>query len=301
LLQDASGLISPVQTDKEALSEIAKLSDGSFRDAAKLLEEISIFAGRKNITADLVNEKFNTLGINDSILQMLDAFVKRDTKRGIEICKDLAKQGMDFKFFIEELMEKLHLLLLQKVGVEKVDVESTLELREIKKLFELLTTAYQETKSAVLSQMPLEMVVLEWGSDRGPAADESVARQSHSSDDARQGAPQSLKQPRSLNENLSQTSARRDATAFDSPQNGLSRNANNFKLLIEEVKHQNPLVAGLLRSCSAEDVKDGKLNIVASSKFHKGKLEEQKAMRILEDSAEKAFGAKIKIQISGTA
>ena len=52
-----------IKADKEALLEIAKLSDGSFRDGGKILEEVSVFAGRKNITADLVNEKFNILGI----------------------------------------------------------------------------------------------------------------------------------------------------------------------------------------------------------------------------------------------
>src|ERR1035437_6549591 len=35
-----------LKADKEALLEIAKLSDGSFRDGVKLLEEVAIFAGR---------------------------------------------------------------------------------------------------------------------------------------------------------------------------------------------------------------------------------------------------------------
>jgi hypothetical protein len=56
-------------------------------------------------------------------------------------------------------------------------------------------------------------------------------------------------------------------------------------------------VAGLLRSCSIEEIKNSKLNIIASSKFHKEKLEEQKAMNILKDSADKIFGEKLNIQI----
>src|ERR1035437_4990338 len=152
-----------IKADKEALLEIAKLSDGSFRDGAKLLEEVVMFAGKKNITADLVNEKFNNSGIVDNISQMIQALAEKDAKKGIEICKELANQGMDFKYFIEELMARLHLLLLQKVGIEKAEKESKLNLSEIQKIFKLLTAAYLETKTAVLSQMPLEMVVLEWG------------------------------------------------------------------------------------------------------------------------------------------
>jgi hypothetical protein len=59
------------------------------------------------------------------------------------------------------------------------------------------------------------------------------------------------------------------------------------------------LVAGLLRSCSAQGVKNSKLNIIASSKFHKEKLEEPKAMQILKDSASKIFGKEIEVYILG--
>jgi len=52
-----------IKIEKQALLEITKLSDGSFRDAVKILEEIAAFAGNKTVTADLVNEKFNSLGI----------------------------------------------------------------------------------------------------------------------------------------------------------------------------------------------------------------------------------------------
>lgn len=108
-----------IKADKEALLEIAKIADGSFRDATKILEEVAVFAGRKTVTADLVNEKFNTLGISENLAAMLDALVQKDVKKGLTICKELVKQGMDFKFFIEQLVERLHLLLLQEVGVEK--------------------------------------------------------------------------------------------------------------------------------------------------------------------------------------
>jgi len=154
-----------IKIDKEAILEIAKLSDGSFRDAAKILEEISVFAGIKTVTADLVNEKFNSLGIGESINRMIEVFIQKDSKKGLELCRELVKQGMDFKFFIEQLTDRLHLMLLQKVGVEKTDTEFPLSLLEIRKLFELLATAYQDTKTAVLAQMPLELVILEWGEE----------------------------------------------------------------------------------------------------------------------------------------
>jgi DNA polymerase-3 subunit gamma/tau len=281
-----------IKIDKEAMLEIAKLSDGSFRDAAKILEEIAIFAGRKTVTADLVNEKFNSLGIGESLSRMIEVFVQKDSKRGLEICRELVKQGMDFKFFIEQLTDKLHLMLLQKVGVEKTDKESELSLSEIRKLFELLATAYQETKTAVLTQMPLELMILEWGeSDRGsvttfPPANASSSEASFNEVHA-VGSPFSRTAPQVSTANLS----------VSSPQS--SQSASFFEKLINEVKLQNHLIAGVLRSCSAEEIQNNKLTIVAKSKFHKEKLEEAKTLKLLEEAATKVFGKTINVQISG--
>jgi len=263
-----------IKADKEALLEIAKLSDGSFRDGAKLLEEVAIFAGRKAITADLVNEKYNNSGIADSVSQMLEAFVQKDAKKGITICRELATQGMDFKYFIEELMGKLHLMLLQKVGVEKTDKEPILELSDIRKLFQLLTAAYLETKSAVLSQMPLEMVVLEWREDG-----KNENRQQEIAEHDSKQAP------------VSSSFANGSTSTFVSKD-------SFFEKLINEVKLQNHLIAGVLRGCAAEDVKDGKLNIVAKSKFHQEKLAETKTLKLLEEAADKILGKKLNIQIT---
>jgi DNA polymerase-3 subunit gamma/tau len=289
-----------IKIEPQAILEIAKLSDGSFRDAAKILDEIAIFAGSKTVTADLVNEKFNSLGITENLNRMIEVFVKKDTKKGLEICRELVKQGMDFKFFIEQLTNQLHLILLQKVGVEKADKESLLTLSEIKKLFELLTTAYQETKTAVLAQMPLELAILEWGEENTQS---TATQQSHSSDDARSDGAKDQSQNRSLNESLSSDSknkSKNDVTTFDSPQIGLSHSAGAgsfFEKLINEVKEENHQIAGVLRSCQAQDPKNGKLNIIAKYKFHKEKLEEVKTLKLLEECADKISGEKLNIQI----
>ncbi len=268
-----------IKIDKEALLEIAKLSDGSFRDAAKILEEISVFAGRKTVTADLVNEKFNSLGIAESLNRMIEVFIQKDSKKGLEICRELVKQGMDFKFFIEQLTDKLHLMLLQKVGVEKAEKESALSLSEIRKLFELLAAAYAETKTAVLVQMPLELMILEWAEEeqadnRGPAAGGSQTQ-----------VAQEEKIAEVAHENF-----------VSSPQS--AKSSSFFSKLIDEVKLENHLIAGVLRGCSAEEVQNNQLKIVAKSKFHQEKLQEAKTLKLLEECADKISGKKLNIQIT---
>jgi hypothetical protein len=206
---------------------------------------------------------------------------------------------MDFKYFIEELMAMLHLLLLQKVGIEKAEKESKLELLEIQKIFKLLTAAYLETKTAVLSQMPLEMVVIEWAGDDGNALRSSSDRDEFSNASAPAASTASGYVPQKRD--LAKTSSQQTTPRADENNNGsISTPVVKNKALVElidEVKKQNPLIAGLLRSCSADEVINGKLNIIASSKFHKEKLEDTKALKILSDSATKIFGKEIQAQV----
>jgi DNA polymerase-3 subunit gamma/tau len=259
-----------IKIEKEALLEIAKLSDGSFRDGSKILEEVFVFAGRKTITRDLVNEKYNTLGIGESISEMLEALSNRDLKKGFHLCRELAKQGMDFKFYIETLIERLHFILLAKVGLEKEDKEINLTIAEIKKLYVLLTDAYNETKSAVLPQAPLELAIMEWA----------------------EGRVEVLEEP----EKLVKEVAKEEPITYPKPSVRSTTN-DSFNSLIDEVKNHNNLLAGVLRSCSANEIKDGKLEIIARSKFHKEKLEEEKAIKILEEAAKKVFNRQINVTI----
>lgn len=271
-----------IKIDKEALTEIANLSEGSFRDAAKILEEVCVFAGRKNITSDLVNQKYNTLGIGQKVSEMIDALSSKETKKALQICKTLAKEGMDFKFFIQALVERLHYLLLVEAGVEDSKEQSKLSLSEIQKLFELLSTAYQDTKYSILPQAPLEIAILDWAADEGISIPQQEDR----------GPVSPSSHP------MSSSSASQKLRALDGTPSGRATPSSPsfFGELIDEVKLHNNLFAGVLRSCKIES-KNGKLTIIATSKFHKEKIEEAKNLKLLEDASKKINGKTTKIDV----
>lgn len=147
-----------LEADDEALLEIAKLSDGSFRDGAKALEEIVTIANGKKITKELVEEKFQISNIQLQISNLLSCLQKKDAKSGLKIIEHATQQGIDMKYFVETLLNTLHGELLVQVGLEN----SEPKIEEIKRLVELLSKAYQEIKYAVLPQLPLELVIVEY-------------------------------------------------------------------------------------------------------------------------------------------
>lgn len=247
-----------LKVDKEALSEIAKMSEGSFRDAAKILEELSLNLGKKSITKEYISERFNTLGLETATLQFVEVLKTKDTKKGFEVVSKLGLQGIDFKFFIENLLGRFHLMLLSKLGVGS-EVDSEFEVGDIKMILELLAKAHAEIKYAVLPQLPLELMIVEWS--------EGV-----------------------------QNSEFRTQSSVPSVRATPAKNDDFYESFINGVKGHNHLIAGVLRSCEVEFA-NGSLKIIAISKFHKEKLEESKTFQILQDVAENLIGKKVVLDI----
>jgi hypothetical protein len=205
---------------------------------------------------------------------------------------------MDFKFFIEQLIDRLHLMLLQEVGVEKREAQIPFSLLEIEKLFEILTQAYQETKTAVLAQMPLELAILEWGEDNAQVVSVEEVQEDSAPIQSAPNLPKKAQEP--VSKSNQENEAPVDPNAL---KEGLFHPDANLKVsfynkLIDQVKLQNHLVAGVLRGCLAEEIVNDKLKIIARSKFHKEKLEETKTIKLLEECADKIMGKNISVQIT---
>lgn len=254
-----------LKIDSEALNYIARLSSGSFRDGAKILEEIKAFAGRKKINKKLLEEKYQTSNIKYQIAQMLSFLAKKDVKAGLKLTAKITEQGLDMKYFLEQLINTLHGELLIKLGIKGSELDSAFTVEEIKRLIELLARAHSELKYAVLPQLPLELAIVEWGLQAGQDFQHSSAYSSTGFSDKKQ-----------LN----------DQDALDV-----------WKKLIEGAKRYNHSVAGVLRGCVLKAYDGKKLAIETGYKFHKERLEEKKTHEILEKVVEEIVGKKVKISV----
>src|SRR5581483_863467 len=164
-----------LDVEKEALDYISSLSDGAFRDGAKILEEVSLLADCKKITKDLVEKKYQASGISHYVMEFLNLLQQKKTKENLEIISKLEEQGTDMKFFTDQLMQQLHVQLLENVGGK----QTLFGIEEIKKIIQLLNEASLQTKYAVIPQLPLELVVVEWRgeADHLPQVHNSVVEQ----------------------------------------------------------------------------------------------------------------------------
>ncbi|MBI2031931.1 MAG: DNA polymerase III subunit gamma/tau [Candidatus Levybacteria bacterium] len=266
-----------ISIDKDALSAISDLSDGSFRDGVKILEEIHSGIGNRKITKEIVEKKFQISNLSSYISGMFRLLTEKDVKGSLEMVGKMTEQGIDMKFFLEQLILKMHELLLINVGVVKdKEPEASLSLDEIKELTELFVRASSQLKFAVLPQMPLEMAIVEW------CIGAEVAHENFPVRNAGKNLPEI---PKSDGANAN----RENFVSF--PRQDI------FAQLIAKVKPHNHSAAGLLRGCILKNFDGKKLEIEAKFKFHKEKLEDVRVRTLIEKVIEEITGKKVKMSV----
>lgn len=266
-----------LKIDKEANKQIARLSDSSFRDGAKILEELSM--STKNITLDLIEKKYKTRSIGKSVLGLITSFEKRNAREGIEIVSSLSDESVDFKLFTEELIGVLHQRLLSQVEGESF----RMSLEETKKLIEMLVKSHTSIKYAVLPQLPLELTIVEWCSD---IKDQSLKVGERKDDLASKGETLQGK-------NLG---SQKEKAAFASGY-GEPKHDRILEELISAVKKENFSLAGILRGCRVEKFDKKELMLSTDFKFHKERLNDRKVIEMLEKLISEITNSKVKVSV----
>jgi len=169
--QDLVSLISQVarsekiKIDKYAVEFLATLSEGSFRDALSLLDQLQSFA-YSQITLKTIRDVLG-LAQTESIFQFLEHICKGEKEKALKILTDLYQQGVNFSRFCEMLVKVLRDVLLFGANAEVEEKE------RISKLSQMLTTSqailwigqFMEISRQIglwaLPTLPLEIFVLE--------------------------------------------------------------------------------------------------------------------------------------------
>lgn len=140
----------------DLLKLIASHSENSFRDAAKILEEITL---QKIKSIEEIEKFLGIRGRND----LIGIIEKKDFKKTLLWINDFSQNGGDFKNLIEDILNQLHIQLLIKNDVLKnEDRKTNLTLVEISLLMKLLIEAYQGLKNSPIDSIPIEIALIEF-------------------------------------------------------------------------------------------------------------------------------------------
>jgi DNA polymerase-3 subunit gamma/tau len=169
-----------VKIASPALEMIALAAEGGMRDAESLLTQV-ISLEDKNITAAEVSA---ILGITDQqkIEQLLEYIVRKDIQQSLILINQLVENGADLYIFANSLLHSLRQMLLISIDAKLIDTLA-LEMTEehiailstcaqslatpgIITLIDLFSKARKEIRLASIPQLPLEIAVVTFFTDK---------------------------------------------------------------------------------------------------------------------------------------
>ncbi len=259
-----------MEVDKETLEVVTECADGSFRDAVKLLEQLSFHQGK--ITAEVAR---TLLAVSEekTVTDFLTLLGAHKAAPALALVEKLVASGSDLKTFVTACLTYLENELVATVSEEKV---SAWKVEDLTSLIRRLAAAFVEMKSTAIAQLPLELAVVEFCETLISPA---VKKEETPVKPAAAGA----------GENTT-SGAQGDLLTLD-------KLIEHWRDFIEELKPFNHSIAGVLRSSRPKAVGDGIVTIEAFYKFHQERLSEPKIRDALAAAVKKLFGAKVKVEI----
>ncbi|MFC1752174.1 DNA polymerase III subunit gamma/tau [Thermoproteota archaeon] len=162
-----------ISIDKEVFFNIAKISDGSMRDAESVLDQLTSFSKGKIKIDDIVE----VMGLieQDLYFDFVNAIKDKNAQFCIDFVAKLFKRGKDISKFLEGLLWHLRNLMLAKIM--KSDLEELLDLpsdiikrivqqggeiplSKIVNLFSAVTSAQDMAKKIGSFRIPLEVMIV---------------------------------------------------------------------------------------------------------------------------------------------
>lgn len=286
--------LEKIKIDESILKSIARIAEGSARDAESLLGQI-LTLGDKKITAEMADMVLPRSNI-ESIVKLFDLLASRKTGAALELINNLAQEGINFVQYAKELVEFLRKILLIKVNgkldiftsleltqeLEKsaIDQAQNIELDRLTKAINLFINKEREIKYSDIPQLPLELAIVE------------ICEASGQNIESEPPAPSVP--------NSERTSTQNPATETD------KTNTSTLKLSLEEVKNQwsnvlkrlqkeNHSLALTFQVVKPERIQSDTLLLGCNYVFHADQIKQTKQRGIIEKVLKEIFNLPLKI------
>lgn len=147
-----------IKIENDALNFLASHIENNFREAAKILQELSF--KKKLIT---LTEVKKILGKELASLENLFFYIKKkDTQKALEWLQTAIPLYNDLKKLTENILLALRDKLLAYFSLEKKTGEKNdFNLTELKRLIKIFDKAGRQLKGALINQLPLEIALIE--------------------------------------------------------------------------------------------------------------------------------------------
>jgi DNA polymerase-3 subunit gamma/tau len=285
-----------IEIGKEAINLIVEKSDGSFRNIARMFNEIVVSLGKKIELADL-EKYFSKKGGDYGYDELVADLAQKEIKKILESFEKMAEAGVDFSGYRHEFLDYLQKKLLAEYGLG--GERSVLSQLEISKLMNILIGVGRYEKEVEIGQLPMEMAVVEFVSGLSGSGDPSRGGVNKEKEKKEiKNSSSSRVSTRSKGEGIKEEESLKEEEVVEEPKmviltQGVEEIEKKWHEILAAVKPFNHSVEAFLRAARPREVVKGELVMEVFYPFHKDKLEEPRNRQIVEVGLEKVLGQKM--------
>ncbi len=317
-----------VKVDKEVLGRIIIKSEGGMRDAESLLGQILSLNLKKITAADA--ELMLPVSNVETAVNLLEKMFASETSAALELLEQIVKDGTNLDQFALDLLDALHALLLISSGAPESGDFSETALKKLRALvaqtdrarlvtlIENLLKRRLEMKTAPVPQLPLELLVVEFGTPpssrnsgiplaAGPSG--ALPRENQTTPPVpslkggEESSPPHFKGEVGVGVSLSSkhtikatlSAAISSLTHRHTITTTLDAIKEKWNELVVKIGETNHSLTFILRMATPTEVTPGGLKLTVPYSLHRDKLVEPKNRGIIEECLNTLFGEKIPV------
>lgn len=296
-----------ITIDQESIDLIAKVADGSFRDAVKVLEELSMFS--KNITISETKDHLESGGVFD-VIHFLEHLKSKDIQESVRYVNEVMFKGVLALQIIDTSLESLRRNLHAKLGLVDAQFDLGFDVDESGQLIDLLSEARISLKDTYLEQIPIEVAILKWcqgktnivskGDSFGENSSEKLTESSNglqTKSDVKEVHQISELETIGDNDNASTLDeAGESLDKFDKNSNiKLDLSEENWEKVLDFIREKNAGTLALLRAAHPLEANGSGVKIGVYYKFHKEHIESNVHRSLIEEVMSDVFKTRVRI------
>ena len=286
-----------ITADRDALTLIAHHATGSMRDAESLLDQLSSY-GDGSVTLETIRDALGT-GTEETVFQVADALIRGDLAQGLTLINQAVEQGASPRQFARQIVEHLRTLLLLRleaavalppVAADRLpDLKAQAEAVTVQALgraLSIFSQAAAASRGGWQPQLPLEMAFIEAVAPPEQAAPTPTTPAS--------AAPPTRPRPTGLRERQPPYATGDTPAPFPAELTAevLERRWPDF---IAALKSRSATLPGLL-TCRPAAVEGDSVVLAFENEFLRGKVEEEKNKRVVEETLRELTGRPYRIR-----
>jgi DNA polymerase III gamma/tau subunit len=299
------------------LDAVARRSGGHLRDAESLLGQ-NFSLGDKKISleqAELVIPHYNS---NEAV-DLLDYLSRKDAAKAISLVNGLVDTGVNLKNFSSELVGLLRKIMLNKINPSLTDnlglnlgesleikvnaISNVLSWNQIIYFTRRFLEAYNDNKNSLISQLPLELAIVDLCFSEQTIASQTVSRNFTPGSPASSGTNTYKKEIERPKNEVAQkeNEGLKTSVPMGGEYKGVVINLDTAAVMekwpefLIKIKKYNHSLSFVLQNCLPQDIKQNCLCLVFKYKFHQDRVNDATIRNIIETTLAEVFGANLSL------